>query len=56
MGLSLDHKSNGYIDGHWVLLIVVTSFALFAMKLANANASLVDSNNTSCMTLPRQDE
>jgi hypothetical protein len=41
-----------WIDNHYVLSIVVISFALTIMKLVEANVALVASNNTSCVTQP----
>jgi hypothetical protein len=39
-----------WIDNHYVLLIMATSWALTTMKGATTNATLVASNNTMCMT------
>jgi hypothetical protein len=39
-----------WIDKHWVLSNIVTSFALTGIKEVAANAALVASNKTLCMT------
>jgi hypothetical protein len=39
-----------WIDNHWLLSIVVLSYALIAIKEVAANVALVDFNKTLCMT------